>query len=205
VTTDLSHLRNIHDLVAGAQAGDPQAMEDLISAVRPGVFQFCRSRLGSYSGGPEAADDVAQETCVAIYKIVSRYQDKGAPFTALVYAIAANKVADAQRRFSRSALLVDEIPDCAEPSLGPEDVVMAAVHVRAAHELIGRLPARMRDVLLLRANGASVEHVAEGLGMTAGAVRVAHHRAIARLRQLVIESEEHSELFPPGMALAEAS
>jgi DNA-directed RNA polymerase specialized sigma24 family protein len=53
----------------------------------------------------------------------------------------------------------------------------------------------MREVLLRRASGATAKMVAQDLGMTAGAVNVAHHRAVARLRELVDESEEFRELF----------
>jgi RNA polymerase sigma-70 factor (ECF subfamily) len=72
---------------------------------------------------------------------------------------------------------------------------MASAHRTAANELIDRLPTKMRDVLLLRADGVSAEQVAVQLSMSAGAVRVTHHRAVAKLRQLVEESEEHQELF----------
>lgn len=202
VTTNFGHLRVIHDLVAAAQTGNMTAMEDLISELRPAVVRYCRSRLSSYAGGLDAADDVVQETCMAVYKIVPKYQDKGLPFTALVFAIASNKIADAQRGFSRSAVLVDELPDQTEPSPGPEERMMSSVSFRAARDLVERLPAKMRDVLLLRANGISAEQVAERLGMSAGAVRVTHHRAVIKLRRLAEESVEHHDLFTPQLATA---
>jgi RNA polymerase sigma-70 factor, ECF subfamily len=63
VTTESSHLLlSDHELVADAQAGNPQALDRLIGAVRPAVLKYCRSRLATYSGGVDAADDVAQET-----------------------------------------------------------------------------------------------------------------------------------------------
>ena len=193
--TDQSHLLANHELVADAQAGDPQAVETLIGAVRPAVLRYCRSRLATYSGGVDAADDVAQETCVAVLRVLPRYQDTGAPFAAFVYAIAANKVADAQRRFSRSAMLVEEFPEQTETSLTPEEQAMAAVDQRSAMQLLNRLPDRMRDVLTLRAAGLNAEQVGEQVGMTANAVRVAQHRAGAKLRLILEESVEHRELF----------
>lgn len=202
VTTDSSYLRIIHDLVAAAQADEPNAIEDLISQLRPAMFNYCRSRLGRYPGGVEAADDVVQETCIAVCKIVPKYRDEGLPFTALVYAIASNKVADAMRGYSRSAVLVEEFPEQTEPSPGPEERVMISANVRAAHQLIDRLPRKMRDILLLRARGVSADHVADQLGMTPGAVRVTHHRAVAKLRQLMEESEEHQQLFSGGRLAA---
>ena len=193
--TDQSHLMSDHQLVADAQAGDSESLDRLISAVRPAVFRYCRSRLATYAGGIDAADDAAQETCVAVLKVLPRYQQQGAPFAAFVYAIAANKVADMQRRYSRSAILVEEFPDQMEPSPTPEEHAIAAVDIQAARQLLALLPARTREVLVQRAAGASADVIGERLGMSANSVRVAQHRGSAKLRQLIEASEEHREVF----------
>ncbi len=192
---EATHLLSDHELVAGAQAGDAQALNTLISAVRPAVFRYCRARLATYAGGLDAAEDVAQETCVAVVRVLPTYQRQGAPFAAFVYAIASNKVADAQRRFSRSAVLVEEMPEQTEPSPTPEERAIAAVDVRAAQEMLAKLPPRMREILVLRAFGMPAEVVGERLGMSANNVRVAQHRAAAKLRRLIEESDEHREVF----------
>ena len=132
---------------------------------------------------------------MAVLRVLPRYQDKGAPFAAFVYAIASNKVADAQRGFSRSALLVDEFPDQTETSPTPEEQAMAAVDRRSAMQLLNRLPDRMREVLVLRAAGLNAEQVGERVGMTANAVRVAQHRAGAKLRLIIEGSTEQRDLF----------
>jgi len=184
-----------HELVENAQTGDPAALHTLIAAIRPGVVRYCRSRLASYAGGLDSADDVAQETCVAVLKVLPRYEPQGPPFAAFVYAIASNKVADAQRSFRRSAVLVDEFPEQTEPSQNPEERVLSSASVQGANELLSRLPDKTRQVLLLRAGGLSAELVGQELGMTANAVRVAQHRGVIRLRQMIEDSEEHRELF----------
>jgi RNA polymerase sigma-70 factor (ECF subfamily) len=184
-----------HELVVRAQAGDPAALQELIGAVRLLAFRYCRSRLASYAGGIDAADDVAQETCVAVLKVLPRYERQGPPFEAFVYAIASNKVADAQRGFRRSALLVDEVPEQTEPSPTPEERALSSATIRGLNELLARLPEKVRGVLLLRAAGLSAELVGQRLGMTANAVRVSQHRGVAKLRQMIEDSEEHRELF----------
>lgn len=183
------------ELISRAQAGDAGAMHDLIAAIRPPIFKFCRFKLASYAGGRDAADDAAQETCLAVASVLSGYRDQGASFRSWVYAIAGNKVADSQRRYSRAAVLVDEWPEQVETARTPEECAIASVELRAALALMERLPGRMREILLRRAQGATAKRVGEELGMTAGAVNVAHHRAVARLRQLADESEENRELF----------
>jgi RNA polymerase sigma-70 factor (ECF subfamily) len=53
-----------------------------------------------------------------------------------------------------------------------------------------RLPKAQRDVLTLRiAVGLSADETGAILGMSAGAVRVAQHRALNRLRALVASEE----------------
>ena len=54
--------------------------------------------------------------------------------------------------------------------------------------LLDRLPATQRELLILRvAVGLSAEETGNALGMSSGAVRVAQHRALARLRVLAAE------------------
>jgi RNA polymerase sigma-70 factor (ECF subfamily) len=160
------------------------------------VHRYARVRLVTYSGGAEVAEDVTQDVCLAVVDVLPRYQDNGAPFAALVYAIASNKVADAQRRYARTPFhLVEELPDHAEPALGPEQQTMARSDVEAALALLERLPTRMAQVVRLRAEGLSADEVGAIVGLTANAVRVTQHRAIARLRRLVANSADHSERF----------
>jgi RNA polymerase sigma-70 factor (ECF subfamily) len=196
VTANEAHLLlSDHELVAEAQAGCSLALERLIGAVRPLVLKYCRSRLATYAGGLDIADDVAQETCVAIMKVLASYRRQGtAPFTAFVYAIAAHKVADAQRSFHRSPVPVDEVPDQTETAPTPEERVIAAVDRRMANQLLDRLPVRMREVLVLRALGMSAEVIGQHLDMTANAVRVTQHRASGKLRAMIIQSDQE-EVF----------
>ena len=207
VTANEAHLLlSDHELVAEAQAGCSLALERLIGAVRPLVLKYCRSRLATYAGGLDIADDVAQETCVAIMKVLPSYRRQGtAPFTAFVYAIAAHKVADAQRSFHRSPVLVDEVPDQTEPSPTPEERAIAAVDRRMANQLLDRLPVRMREVLVLRALGMSAEVIGQHLDMTANAVRVTQHRASGKLRTMIIQSDQEEvfdALLTPDRQLA---
>ncbi|GAB2588300.1 sigma-70 family RNA polymerase sigma factor [Microlunatus antarcticus] len=195
-TTDLSQALSDHDLVARACAGENVAINLLITAVRKAVLRYTRARLSTYSGGAEVAEDVTQEVCLAVVDVLPRYTDSGAPFAALVYAIASNKVADAQRRYARTPFhVVDELPDRAEPALGPEQQTMARSDVAAALALLERLPPRMAQVVRLRAEGLSADEVGAIVGLTANAVRVTQHRALARLRRLVADSADSRERF----------
>jgi RNA polymerase sigma-70 factor (ECF subfamily) len=192
---EMSHVVSDSELLACAQAGDEHALDLLIASLRPRVVRYCRSRLSTYAGGWDAADDAAQETCAAVVQVLPTYRHQGPPFITFVYAIAARKVADIQRRLGRSAICIDHVPEQTEPSPTPEEQAVAAAARSSVMGLVDQLPERTREILLLRASGASADVVGHQLGMTANAVRVCQHRGLSRLRHLIERSEEHRDLF----------
>jgi RNA polymerase sigma-70 factor (ECF subfamily) len=128
---------------------------------------------------------VAQEVCLAVLSALPRYRDQGRPFEAFVFGIAAHKVADAQRAYGRAAVPTGDLPETADTGPGPEDHAVRRSEVATARRLLDLLPEHQRELLLLRvAVGLSAEETGAALGMTPGAVRVAQHRALARLRLL---------------------
>jgi RNA polymerase sigma-70 factor (ECF subfamily) len=174
---------DLQRLAARAVEGDAQATESLLGAVHRMVHRYCRARLSRYPGAEHAADDVAQEVCIAVLSALPRYRDEGKPFEAFVYRIAANKVADSQRGAYRQPQPQAELPEVVDLSDGPEALAMRNSDAARARELLDVLPGPLRELMVLRiAVGLSAEETGRALNMTAGAVRVAQHRALAKLR-----------------------
>jgi RNA polymerase sigma-70 factor (ECF subfamily) len=171
-------------VVAAAVAGERPAVERLLGYVRPLVIRYCRARVGRQERSFASADDVAQEVCLAVLTALGSYRDQGRPFLAFVYGIAAHKVADAHRAAARNrAEPVAEVPDEPELDAGPEQRAMRLEMTSQMAELLKVLPAKQREILVLRVVvGLSAEETADAVGSTPGAVRVAQHRALARLR-----------------------
>ena len=79
-----------------------------------------------------------------------------------------------------------DVPDVIAGDPGPEQLAVSAAVATKMHELLRELPSNQREILIMRVGaGMSAEETAEALGTTAGAVRVAQHRALAKLRQIV--------------------
>ena len=172
------------DLHTQAAQGRQDAVEALLRQLRPAIVRYCRARLART--GSQDEDDVAQEVCLALLSALPSYRDMGRPFGAFVFAIAAHKVADAARGAARSPLPVPVLPDLPDRCLGPEETVVASVEARQARMLLASLPDGQRRLLLLRVvAGLSAEDTGYVLDMSPGAVRVAQHRALVRLRALV--------------------
>ncbi|CCH33445.1 RNA polymerase, sigma-24 subunit, ECF subfamily [Saccharothrix espanaensis DSM 44229] len=186
VTTRWLAEAEMSELVDAALAGEPRATGQLLARIQPLVLRYCRARVGSRERTLVSAEDIAQEVCLAVVAALAKYRYEPGSFLAFVYGIAAHKVADARRRAVRSrSEVVPELPDTPTLEDGPEQRAMNGEMIEAVTQLLRRLPERQREILVLRvAVGLSAEETAAAVGSTPGAVRVAQHRALARMREM---------------------
>ncbi|HPX36776.1 MAG TPA: sigma-70 family RNA polymerase sigma factor [Mycobacterium sp.] len=170
--------------VAEAVAGSRDALREVVEIIRPIVVRYVRARIGASERVGLSADDVAQEVCLAAIQALPRYQDQGRPFLAFVYGIASHKVADAHRAAGRNRSdPTDEVPERFSVDDGPEQMAINSDSAARMQKLLAVLPDKQREILTLRiVVGMSAEETAEAVGSTPGAVRVAQHRALARLK-----------------------
>ncbi|MBM4693349.1 sigma-70 family RNA polymerase sigma factor [Prescottella equi] len=182
----------LNSAVAAAAQGDRNALSQVLASIRPLVVRYCRARVGAAERGQLSADDVAQEVCLAVMTALPRYQDQGRPFMAFVYGIAAHKVADAHRNAARNKSdPVAEVPDVVSADDSPEERALNSETSRQVNALLQTLPEKHREILVLRlVVGLSAEETAVAVGSTAGAVRVAQHRALAKLKKEVTKAGE---------------
>lgn len=176
-----------YELLRLAAQGRGDAANELLRKLRPVIVRYCRARLARMGCHQQSEDDVAQEVCLALLSALPGYVDTGRPFGAFVLGIAAHKVADAARGAARAstAIPMPDVPDQPDGRPGPEESLLRRADATRARGLLARLPAGQRRLLLLRVvTGLSAEETGYVLDMTPGAVRVAQHRALTRLREL---------------------
>lgn len=166
------------DLLRAANAGDGRAYEVFLRGITPPLRGIVLARGRSL--GPEACEDIVQETLLAIHlKRATWRQD--APLGPWLWAIARYKVADAFRaRGSRVHLDVDDMADllAAPPEADPFETSDAS-------KIVAKLDGRSAEVLTIVAiEGAGVAEAGWRMGLREGAVRVAVHRALQRLAAL---------------------
>lgn len=173
--------------VAAAVNGDREAVTRVLELVRPPVVRYCRSRIGGAERANLSADDVAQEVLIAVVSALPGYRDQGRPFMAFVYGIASHKVADAHRGSARNRSdPVEHLPETLADGSGPEGRVLDGEFNRRVGALLDTLSEKQREIIRLRIIvGLSAEETAEALDSTAGAVRVAQHRAMKQLRATI--------------------
>ncbi|WP_199432835.1 RNA polymerase sigma factor ShbA [Qaidamihabitans albus] len=180
----------LNELARAAAGGDRAAADRLLATIRPMLVRYIRARIGR-SGGSEgayySADDVAQEACLGVFRSLSHYQPLGHSFTAFAYRIASNKVVDHYRRSGvNRETACDVLPETADPQRSPEARCLEAERGRYLKRLLDHVTGRERELLTLRiVVGLSAEETARAIGSTPGAVRVAQHRALAKLRKVL--------------------
>lgn len=178
-------------LVPSAVEGDGRALQRIIDLIHPPVVRYCRARVPSTKY--PTPEDLAQEICLAVARAIPGYEDQGKPFMAFVYRIAANKIVDARRSQSRDlSVPTDEVPDQEVVRSTPETVAMDVSSCNEVVQLLDTLSDKARQIVTLRVfGGYSAEETAEIVGSTAGAVRVAQFRALAKMRE-TLETRETS-------------
>ena len=169
-------------LLHAAQEGDEAAFTELFRSVQPRLLRYLRT-----VGGP-LAEDVAAETWLSVVRGLTRFRGDESGWHSWVFTIARARLVDAQRRADRAPQPVDT-DLVLRDTPGPSDVsgsVDEMFSTEAALALIGQLPRQQAEVVLLRhVVGLDVAHTARVLGRRAGAVRVADHRGLRRLAELL--------------------
>lgn len=171
------------ELLGAARGGDPEALSRLLERHQARIYRYgmkmCRH--------PEDAQDVLQETLLALARGVGGFRGDGALSTWL-YTVARNFCIKKRRQSqfapqltSLEALTGDgSLPP--DPAWGPDDQ-LAAKQVEAA---IDTLEPPLREVLILRdVEGLTAPEVAEVLSISAQAVKSRLHRARAAVRAQV--------------------
>jgi RNA polymerase sigma-70 factor (ECF subfamily) len=174
----------IDALVGPAHDGDGQAVTALIRLLRPLIVRYCSHRL---HGSPVSAEDVTQDTCMAIIRALPGYRDRGRPFLAFVQTVASHRIANAYAAAARSReVVVPEVPDATTTANDPEQHLLQTADADALAALLDRLPPRQRDVLQLRIVwGLSAAETGSIIGVRPEAVRLLQFRALALLRRIL--------------------
>jgi RNA polymerase sigma-70 factor (ECF subfamily) len=162
-------------LLRAAIAGDERAYREFLRSAAGLVRSFARRRI---AGGGLDAEDVVQETLLAIHMKRHTWRD-GGEVTPWIYAIARHKLIDAFRRRGRLAEV--EIEAIAETFAEPE--IEPVVERDIGRALATLAPGQRSVVAAVSVEGRSIRETATSLGISETAVRVALHRglkAIAR-------------------------
>ncbi len=170
--------------LAGSARGDRDALAVLYRELNPRLLRYLRHHAGP------VAEDLASEVWLAVAPRLIGFAGTFEQLTALMFAVARRRVVDEYRRRGRAPARApyDEAFDLAAGDDTETQAVEQLTAQGAVERLVRRLPADQAEIVLLRVLGdLDVGQVAEILGKSTGAVRVAQHRALQRLQRTFAE------------------
>jgi RNA polymerase sigma-70 factor (ECF subfamily) len=173
------------ELLRAHGAGDPHAFARLYDRYDGPCFLFIRRLLGAAQA--DAAEDLHQETWIAVSKAAAAFDPEQASFPAWLFTIARRKVFDHFRR-QKVAILASAGDDAAmmvpDPGQSPLEEVQSRELAREITTAVEALPLEQRGVFVLFAQaGLSLEEIAEVTGAAVETVKSRLRYARAKLRQ----------------------
>lgn len=166
-------------LLTRVAAGDPAAVRTLVARKLPRLLSLAGRMLGDAS----AAEDVAQEAFLRVWKQAPRWRPGAARFDTWLHRVALNLCYDRLRR--RREVAHAEPPDQIDEGPGPDRGLLALETGRRVSAALQALPDRQREAIVLchyqdlgnieaaKIMGVSVEALESLLGRGRRALRTA--------------------------------
>jgi RNA polymerase sigma factor (sigma-70 family) len=180
------------ELAALALGAQSQAYREFLRRYKAPVFRLIRNHIGD----PDEAMDLTQETFVAGFAALGRY-DAGRPFHIWIARIALNKCRDwARRRSVRSffakALPIDSAYHVAIDGPAPDVEASDRAELARVRRAMSRLAPKLREVLILRGvEELSQAETAELLQTSEKTVETRLYRARGKLKAILDDMPPH--------------
>jgi RNA polymerase sigma-70 factor (ECF subfamily) len=159
-------------LLIEAARKDPGRFAELYEAHFERIYAYVVRRVRDR----HAAEDITSEVFQQALANLPRFEWRGAPFSAWLYRIAANAIADRWKAQER-----ERGTPGPEPSVEPD---LAGLEQQARlFRMVGQLPQEQRRVIELRfVEQKSIREIATELGKSEGAIKQLQFRGIEGLR-----------------------
>lgn len=171
-------MRADDDLIQRAKDGDADAWRELYRAHAGRLIVWLRAR--PTGDAAVSQEDLAAEAWLTAAERIVHFRGTSDEFAGWLFGIARNLALNARRRTVRRATTPEPDAGASASVLGPE---LELVGIDWVHAVLAILSPRERDVVAcMEVVGLDVSSTARALGISSVAVRVAHHRALRRLR-----------------------
>jgi RNA polymerase sigma-70 factor (ECF subfamily) len=158
--------------------GSKPPFEELYREFLLRIYAYVRAQLGSQA----EAEDVTSIVFIKAYEAYGRYEPRGSTPGAWLFRIARNACLDHHRGSGRRDRLVRTLGSQPEAAADPETMAEERLQYRELMEQVARLPERQREILASRHLGLSFLEIAQLVGGSEDAAKMAYHRALKALR-----------------------
>ena len=170
---------------------DKDAFGQLYERYYGKIYNYVYYRTGNAAD----AEDLTAKIFMRAMKHIGRYEDKGVPFSAWLYRIAHNLVANWHRDNSRRQMIsIDDIVHWRVTQDSPEFATQLMEDKEALLAAIRRLPVDRQELLILKfVERLSNAEIGEIMGRSEGAVKSLYHRTLLALREDFEQRSEQKE------------
>ncbi len=175
------------EILREAIQGDKDAFSLLYQKNVTRIYNYVYYRTGN----PFDAEDLTARIFYRAMNSIQRYEQKGIPFSAWLYRIAHNMVANWHRDNSRKkeVPLEDHI-DLPYKGELPENALLRNQESENLILLIRALPAERQNLIILKfVEGLSNADIALIMNRSEGAIKSLYHRTLENLRQKIDQNE----------------
>jgi RNA polymerase sigma-70 factor (ECF subfamily) len=171
---------NEEEVLSLASRGDREAFGQLYERYIDRIFNYVYYRTGNLHD----AEDITARVFQRAMNHIRSYTDRGVPFSAWLYRIAHNLVANWHRDRSRKQEIpLDDLPMASAKVDRPESTLVRSQEQDALLRLIRQLPAERQTLLILKfVENLSNAEIGEIMGRSEGAVKSLYHRTLLSLR-----------------------
>jgi RNA polymerase sigma-70 factor, ECF subfamily len=176
-------------LMQAVAGGDLEAFNEIVHRYQSLAWKAAYRFLGDAM----ESEDVAQESFLKILEAAPRYRPT-ATFRTYFYRTLTHLCIDRTRK--KQLTSIDDIPEVADPSLGPTENLIEKEHQAQIRTALDTLPPNQKAAMILRHyEGLSYAEIAQILGVTPKAVERLISRAgtslQARLSHLLRKNEKN--------------
>jgi len=176
------------ELIKQAQK-DPEVFAKLYDEYYPKIFGYILKRVANF----EIVQDIASETFFKALKKLWQFRWRNISFSAWLYRIANNEIANYFRRNKYKPVSLDKVPEPIAVHNPEAEILEAEQELKKyqdflkIQEKISKLPIKYQEVITLRFfEKKKIKEICEILGKKEGTVKSLLHRGIEKLRSLLI-------------------
>ncbi len=170
---------------------DKEAFGELYERYVQRIYSYVYYRTGNV----EDAEDLTARIFFRALNHIADYEERGLPFSAWLYRIARNLIANWHRDQNRRQIVaLDDISHWHVSEAGPELLAQWSESREDLLKAIRRLPGERQELLILKfVDRLSNAEIGGIMGRSEGAIKSLYHRTLVSLR----EDLDQAQLEPP--------
>ena len=174
---------NEAEVLVRASQGDNGAFGELYERYIDRIFNYVYYRTGN----THDAEDITARVFQRAMNHIHNYTDRGVPFSAWLYRIAHNLVANWHRdRSRRQEIPISDLPVLPAKGDHPEVKLVHTEEQDALLKLIRKLPPERQHLLILKfVENFSNSEIGQIMGRSEGAIKSLYHRTLLALRDQI--------------------